>query len=137
MGRLLWIRAIFCGLGCAADPDVEDYYDKARAFPIVYSPSDDPEVMEDMQVAAAELAAGEANDEDANGEAREISSQSSDDGEVGGDGADGEWVDDEVLVGTAGRKKKVFSCIDKVRRSSLFTEHSSNKRVNVASCCRC
>jgi hypothetical protein len=93
--------------------------------------------MEDMQAAATELAAGEANDEDVNGEDGEISSPSSDDGEVGGDAADGEWVDDEDLVGTAGQKKKVFSCIDKVRRSSQFTEHGSNRRVNVASCCRC
>jgi hypothetical protein len=92
--------------------------------------------MEDMQAAAAELAAGEANDEDLDGEDGEISSQTSDDGEVGGDGPDGEWVDDEDGVGTTGRKKKVFSCIDKVRHSSQFAQRSSNRRINIASCCR-
>jgi hypothetical protein len=41
-------RGIFSGMGIADDPDVNDYYTKARGFPITYSPDDDPEVVEEM-----------------------------------------------------------------------------------------
>jgi len=45
-------------MGAADDPDVEDYYEKSRSFPLMYSPEDDLEVIEDMQVTAAELEKG-------------------------------------------------------------------------------
>ena len=45
-------RAIYYGMGIADDPDVDDYYTKARGFPIAYSPDDDPEVIEEMCIAA-------------------------------------------------------------------------------------
>jgi len=35
-------------MGAAEDPDVKDYYDKSRSFPLTYSPEDDPEVIKDM-----------------------------------------------------------------------------------------
>ena len=39
----------------ADDPDIDNYYTRARSFPITYSPDDDPEVVEEMHIAAAEL----------------------------------------------------------------------------------
>ena len=83
--------------------------------------------MEDMQTAAAELAAGKTNKEDVGDEDIESLSQSSDDGEIGGVHADGEWVDDEDEVGTTTQKKKTFSCIDKVRCCGQFAQCGSNR----------
>jgi hypothetical protein len=45
-------------MGFADDPDVDDYYTRARSFPITYSPDDDPEVVKEMCIAAAELKKG-------------------------------------------------------------------------------
>ena len=45
-------------MGIADDPDIDDYYTRARGFPIAYSPDDDPEVVEEMHIAAAELKKG-------------------------------------------------------------------------------
>ena len=42
-------------MGIADDPDVNDYYTRACGFPIAYSPDNDPEVVEEMCIAAAEL----------------------------------------------------------------------------------
>ena len=53
--------------------------------------------------------------------------QSSNDGEIGGVHADGEWVDDEDEVGTTIQKKKTFSCIDKVRCCGQFAQCGSNR----------
>ena len=50
-------------MGAAEDPDINDYYDKSREFPLTYSPEEDPEVIEEMRVAAAELERGENNSE--------------------------------------------------------------------------
>ena len=51
-------------MGFADDPDVDDYYTRARGFPIAYSPDDDPEVVEEMRIAAAELKKGGDDSED-------------------------------------------------------------------------
>ena len=45
-------------MGIADDPDIDDYYTRARGFPIAYSPDDNPEVVEEMRIAAAELKKG-------------------------------------------------------------------------------
>jgi hypothetical protein len=45
-------------MGIAPDPNVDDYYTKARGFPITYSLDDDPEVIKEMPIAAAELKCG-------------------------------------------------------------------------------
>jgi hypothetical protein len=111
----------------AEDPDIKDYYDKSRSFPLTYSPDDDPKVIEDMRVAAAELErrTGSNNDSD---EDREDLNESSDDdserdessGEADGqDDGDEGWEDDEDEGGTTtqlkGRNRsKMISVIDKV-----------------------
>jgi hypothetical protein len=58
------VRAIYSGMGIADDPDVDDYYTRACHFPITYSPDNDPEVVEKMCIAVAELKKGGDNSED-------------------------------------------------------------------------
>jgi hypothetical protein len=121
-------RAIYFGLGCADDPDVDDYYNKARAFPIIYNPDEDPEVIEEMKIAESELNGG-SDDKDIEGEDQESSSEGSTGDEGGGDTDDG-WVDegeDEEggsadQSGKQKRKRKVLSCVDKVRNGILDSD---------------
>jgi hypothetical protein len=117
-------RAIYHGLGCADDPDVDDYYTKARGFPLTYSPDEDPEVIEEMKIAKAELDRG-AGDEDDEGADEGLSGDSETDDEEGDENDGeiaGEWEDesDEADDEDDGqpkkkRKRKVLSCVDKVR----------------------
>src|ERR1700692_2176221 len=112
------VRAIYSGMGIADDPDIDDYYSRARGFPITYSPDDDPEVIEEMRIAKAELKKG-GDDEDMEGAGGESSSEddttSEEDGEVGAE----DWVDEgeEAEESSAGQSKckhKVLSSVDKV-----------------------
>lgn len=116
-------RAIYFGLGCADDPDVDDYYSRARGYPITYSPDDDPEVIEEMRIANAELKRGgvDADEDDGEGEIQDSLSEDSsgdEDGEIDEDGWDDD--DDEMVSSGANqserhkRKPKVLSCVDKV-----------------------
>ena len=109
-------------MGIADDPDIDDYYTKARGFPITYSPDDDPEVIEEMCIAEAELKKGgdDSEDEDMEGAGGESSSEddttSEEDGEVGAE----DWVDEgeEAEESSAGQSKckcKVLLSVDKVR----------------------
>jgi hypothetical protein len=85
-------RGIFSGMGIADDPNVNDYYDKMCGFPIVYSPDEDPEVMEEMHIAVAELKnGGDGSD------AEEVTGfKDSSKGETtSDDGDDDGWVDDD------------------------------------------
>ena len=50
-------------MGAAEDPYIDDYYDKSHECPLTYSPEEDPEVIEEMRVAAVELERGENNSE--------------------------------------------------------------------------
>jgi hypothetical protein len=109
-------------MGIADDPDVDDYYTRARGFPIAYSPDDDPEVVEEMRIAAAELKKGGDDSED---EATNDLGNSSDDetaSDEGEGGAEEDWVDEdenvgEVNPGPSKRNKKMLSSVDKVRVS--------------------
>lgn len=100
---------------------MDDYYNKARGFPITYSPEDDPEVVEEMKIAEAELKRG-GNGEENGGLDPESSSEDSTSGEEDEDGEDG-WVDEDGDSEDGGadqsekrkRKRKVLSCVDKVR----------------------
>ena len=119
-------RAILHGIGAADNPDVTDNYNKARAFPIAYSADDDPEVVDEMNIAAVELKEGNEEDEDR----QETSSdESSDDEDMD------KWEDDEDS--REGRAKdKRFSCVDKVRCVTILLR----KRLTIisyliASCC--
>ena len=125
-------RAIFHGLGIADDPDEIDYYEKARAFPIVYLADDDPEVIEEMKVAAAELKDGGDNSDE--NEIEDSSGSPSDDSTDGSEGesAEDEWVDEDVDEDGEGEgaapirpkkskgRQKVFSCVEKVRQVRPF-----------------
>jgi hypothetical protein len=107
-------RAIFSGMGITDDPNVDDYYTKARGFPITYSPDDDPEVVDEMRIAAAELKKGgdDSEDEIIAGSTEESSSEDSDDGAVE------DWVDEDEedpTISQAKRKRKIFLSVDKVR----------------------
>ena len=73
-------------MGIADDPDVDDYYTRAPGFPIAYSPDDDPEVVEEMRIAAAELKKGGDNSKD---EATKDSENSSDDETASDEGEGG------------------------------------------------
>ena len=64
-------RAIFSGLGITDNPDINDYYTKVWGFPITYSPDDDPEVVEEMCIAAAELKKGIDDSENENMEVQQ------------------------------------------------------------------
>jgi hypothetical protein len=116
-------------MGAAADPDVEDYYDKSRSFPLTYSPEDDPEVIEDMRVAAAELERGGDDDDKDRVDGNDSCDDSSESDELGGeadsqDDGDKGWEDDDdegkTTTPSKGRKQStMMSAIDKVRNRSI------------------
>ena len=98
-------------MGAAENPDIDDYYNKSREFPLTYAPKEDPEVVEEMRVAAAELERGENDsegeeDDDESDESLASGWSGSED-----DGPEEGWedVDDEPVKGT-----KLMSAIDKV-----------------------
>jgi hypothetical protein len=103
-------------MGAADNPDLEDYYNKSRVFPLTYSPDDDPEVVEDMRVAAAELERG--GDDDGKNEGNHESSDSSGSNESGaegvGEGGDEDWNDDDEGAAIRSMGRKTMSVIDKV-----------------------
>jgi hypothetical protein len=104
-------------MGAAEDPDIDDYYNKSREFPLTYSPEEDPEVVEEMRVAAVELKGGE-NDS----EGEEDSNESDESGASGGSSSEDDrpeegWEDvDDEPDGQSKRTKgtKLMSAIDKV-----------------------
>ena len=105
-------RAIFLGMEIADDPDVNDYYTKVRGFLITYSPDDDPEVVEEMRIAAAELKKGSDDSENENMEHSTEASSSEDDD----DGAiEEDWMDEvEPTPGQVKCKEKILLSVDKV-----------------------
>ena len=105
-------------MGIADDPDVDDYYTRARGFLIAYSPDNDPEVVEKMCIAAAELKKAGDDSED---EATKDSENSSDDetaSDEGEGGAEEDWADEDENVGELNpgpsKCKKILSSVDKV-----------------------
>jgi hypothetical protein len=119
-------RAILHGIGAAEDPDVTDNYNKARAFPIAYSADDDPEVVDEMNIAAAELKEGNENDEDPQEISSDESSEESD---------TDEWEDNEDSREGQVKTKK-FSCVDKVRCVTILLRTKLTVVLHlIASCC--
>ena len=99
-------RAIFLGMGIADNPDVNDYYTKVRGFLITYSPDDNPEVVEEMRIVAAELKKGsdDCENENMEGSTEASSSEDDDDGAIEED-----WMDeDELTSGQVKHKEKFF-----------------------------
>jgi hypothetical protein len=139
------VRAIYAGMGIADDPDVDDYYTKARGFPITYSSEDDPEVIEEMRIAAAELKKGS---DDSENEAMEASGeQSSSEDETSsdevGEGAGEDWVDepdsedaDESGGAPKRKQKKILTSVDKVRALSIII-FVFDQNTPPATCNRC
>ena len=110
-------------MGAAKDPDVDDYYNKSREFPLTYSPEEDPEVIEEMWVTVAELERGE-NDSKGKEDGNESDESSASGGSSSeDDGPEEGWEDDDDkdgLASTGGQSKrtkgaKTMSVIDKVR----------------------
>lgn len=111
------LRAIYSGMGFADDPDIDDYYTRACSFPIMYSPDDDPEVIEEMCIAAAGLKVGGNNIEVEDIKGLESSSSTEDEG-----GAEEDWRDEDENVkkssaGPSKHKQKTLSSVDKVHKS--------------------
>src|ERR1700692_593099 len=105
------VRAIYSGMGIADDPDIDDYYSRARGFPITYSPDDDPEVVEEMRIAAAELKKGsDDSEDDAMKGSESLSDDETDRGEGKG-GAEEDWADED---GPSKCNQKTLSSVDKV-----------------------
>ena len=100
-------RSILHGVGAAKDPDFVDYYNKARAFPIVYSASQDPEVIDEIKIAAAELKDGGNRGKLEDATSGDETSEESDEGNAAN------RVDEDEQEQS--KKKKVFFCVDKVR----------------------
>jgi hypothetical protein len=102
-------------MGAAENPDFNDYYNKSREFPLTYAPEEDPEVIEEMRVAAAELRRGENNsegeeDDEESGESSACEGSSSED-----DGPDEGWEDiDDDARHEPMKGAKLMSAIDKV-----------------------
>ena len=102
------------------DPDIDNYYDKSCEFPLTYSPEEDPEVIEEMWVAVAELERGENNSE-----GEDDSDESDESLASGGSGSEDNgpeegWddVDDEDGLGNWLKRTKgtkLMSAINKVR----------------------
>jgi len=122
-------RGIYYGLGCAKDPDVDNYYEQACAFPMVYSPDEDPEVVEEMKIAEVELKGGSGTKdgediEDVDQKSSDEDSTGEEGDEEGDEDGEGDWVDaDEIKDDTANnvdqptkkkRKQKVLSYVEKV-----------------------
>jgi hypothetical protein len=118
-------RAIYSGMGIADDPDVDDYYTRACGFPTTYSPDDNPEVVEEMHIAAAELKKGGDNSEDEAMEDSLASLSDDSDGVASGEGKGGaeeDWEDENENAGksSAGpskRNQKTLSSVKKVCES--------------------
>ena len=99
---------------------MDDYYDRARGFPLVYSPDEDPEVIEEMSIAEAELKSGGDGGEDADEESTGCDSTGDEDNEDN----EGNWIDADEIEGEGvsgadhlekqKKKRKVLSCVDKV-----------------------
>ena len=96
----------------------------------MYSPDDDPEVIEEMKVVAAELKDGGDNSdeneiEDSSGSPSEDLTDSSE-----GESAEDEWVDEgmdadgeeaaPIQPKKSKGRQKVFSCVEKVRQVRPF-----------------
>ncbi len=112
-----WIeirRAILHVVGSAEDPDEVDYYTHTRGFPIAYTPDDDPEVVDEMKIAAIELNDGKDD--------------VSEDESTADESDDEQWVDedkDDDQEGGGKKKKarKTFSAVDKVRPLTTYSEY--------------
>lgn len=137
MAYLRFLRAIYCRLGSADNPDVHDYYNKARAFPIVYSPETDPEVIDEMNLAASELKNGEDEEKGENddvtghGYVSDIESTSEED-------EDG-WEDEGGKVdydpSASKKKRKQLSSVDKVcELQVLFRSNADQIEAPCSSC---
>jgi hypothetical protein len=90
------VRAIYVGMGIDDDPDIDNYYTKAHGFPITYSSEDDPELIEEMRIAAVELKKGNDDSEDEAMEAsgKQSSSEDETSSDEVGEGAEEDWVDE-------------------------------------------
>jgi len=122
------VRAIYAGMGIADAPDVDAYYPKARGFPITYSPEDDPEVIEEMRITAAELKKGgdDSNDEALEASGEQSSSEDETSSDEVGEGAEKDWVDepdedtDKSSAGAPnGSRRRSLQALDKVRALSI------------------
>jgi hypothetical protein len=101
-------------MGIGDDPDVNDYYTKTCGFPMTYSPGDDPEVMEEMQIAAVELKNGDCDEVESVNESSREDKTASEDGRE--EGVEESWVDQDDKAGELEmRKQKTLTSIDKVR----------------------
>jgi hypothetical protein len=101
-------------MGIGDDPDVNDYYTKARGFPMTYSPEDDPKVMEEMRIAAVELKNGDCDEVESVNESSSEDETASEDGRE--EGVEESWVDEDDEAGEPEmRKRKMLTSIDKVR----------------------
>ena len=115
-------------MGAAEDPDINDYYEKSREFPPTYSPEEDPEVIEEMRVTAAELERGENNSEgkDDSDESDESLASGGSGNEDNGPEEGWDDVDDEDGLASTGNQlkrtkgTKLMSAIDKVRTMDFF-----------------
>ena len=103
---------------------MDDYYSRARGYPISYSPDDDPEVIEEMRIANAEAKRGgvDVDEDDDEGAIQDSLSEDSSGDEDGENGEDGWEDDDDDEMDDNGAnqserqktKPKVLSCVDKV-----------------------
>ena len=109
-------------MGIADDPDVDDYYTRAHSFPITYSPDNNPEVVEEMCIAAAELKKGGDDSEDE--VTKDLQNLSDDEtaSDKGEGGAEEDWADEDENVGKLNPgpskyNKKMLLSVDKVHIS--------------------
>ena len=105
------VRAIHSRMGIADDSDIDDYYSRIHGFPITYSPDDDPDVVEEMHIAAAELKkGGNEGENDVTKGSESLSDDETDSGEGEG-GAEEDWADEE---GLSKHNQKTLLSVDKV-----------------------
>ena len=115
-------------MGAAEHPDIDNYYDESCEFPLTYSPEEDPEVIKEMRVTAAELERGENNSEGKD-DSDEFDESLASWGSSGKDNRPEEgWddVDDEDGLASTGnwlkstKGTKLMLTIDKVHTMDFF-----------------
>ena len=121
-------------MGAAEDPDIDDYYNKSHEFPLTYSPEKDPEVIEEMRVAAAELERGENSSE-----GEEDGDDSDESLATGGSGSENDgpkegWedIDDEDGFAGGGQLKRMKGIRATKSMSAIEKVHTIDFSMNLA-----
>ncbi len=99
---IIFHRAFLHGIGLAPDPDVEDLFEEARAFPLHFDPNSHPEPEPEEHAEECDQAPGDQSESDSN----ESDEEEPEDAQASAESAPGRR-----------HKAKVLNPVEKVRTS--------------------